>query len=133
MSRELKRVPLDFDWPQKQIWWGYLLRVGCEYCKVVKTSNCPCCGGENGVYPDVPVPTGEGYQMWETTSEGSPISPVFKTEESLARWLSDTGASSFGSMTSTYEEWLRMILEDGWAPSMVYTPEGGLNSGVGGC
>ena len=24
MGRELKRVPLDFDWPQNKVWHGYL-------------------------------------------------------------------------------------------------------------
>lgn len=32
--------------------------------------------------------TGEGWQAWETTSEGSPISPVFRTAEELATWWS---------------------------------------------
>ncbi len=64
-------------------------------------------------------PAGEGWQMWETTSEGSPISPVFATPEELARWLAGTGASSFGSDTATYEQWLRMIKVPGWAPGAV--------------
>lgn len=63
-------------------------------------------------------PSGEGWQMWETTSEGSPISPVFGTPEELARWLADTGASAFGNLTSTYDQWLKMI-KDSWAPSAV--------------
>ena len=33
-------------------------------------------------------PTGKGFQCWETTSEGSPISPVFKTFDELCEWLS---------------------------------------------
>lgn len=74
-------------------------------------------------------PTGDGWQMWETTSEGSPISPVFKTPEELARWLSDTGASTFGPMTADYETWMKMIVGSGWAPSMM-TSESGLVSGV---
>jgi hypothetical protein len=78
------------------------------------------------------VPKGEGWQMWEDTSEGSPISPVFETPEELAQWLTDTKASSFGDMSATYEEWLNMI-NRGWAPSMVYTSEKGIQSGVADC
>lgn len=44
--------------------------------------------------------------MYEDTSEGTPISPAFKTPEELARWLADNGASAFGDMTATYEQWL---------------------------
>lgn len=50
------------------------------------------------------------YQMYETTSEGSPISPVMETAEALAQWLADNGASIFGYSTATYETWLRIIV-----------------------
>ena len=49
------------------------------------------------------------FMMYETCSEGTPISPAFETAEALARWLADTGASSFGDFTSSYEEWLGAI------------------------
>lgn len=52
------------------------------------------------------------YQMYETTSEGTPISPVFATPEDLARWLSDTDASVFAGSTLSYEDWLRAIKTD---------------------
>ena len=76
-------------------------------------------------------PKGDGFQMWETTSEGSPISPVFATAEELARWLADTEASTFGGMTATYEQWLDMCGR-GWAPDAIMTPETGFTSGVAG-
>lgn len=58
------------------------------------------------------------YQMYENTSEGTPISPVCETPEELARWLTDNKASAFASMTASYEEWLSMC-KDGFACSMV--------------
>jgi hypothetical protein len=68
------------------------------------------------------------YQMYETCSEGTPISPVMESPEQLARWLADNGASSFGSMTATYEQWLP-ICQGGWAPSAVMS-NGRIESGV---
>lgn len=59
------------------------------------------------------------FMMYETCSEGSPISPAFATPEELARWLEDNGASSFGSMTATYEQWLAMINRGSSIASMV--------------
>lgn len=62
-------------------------------------------------------PEGDGYQIWETVSEGSPISPVFATPEELAkhmtttRWGADKGTS--------YESWLKFITGPGWAPSLI--------------
>lgn len=78
--------------------------------------------------PEFPEGSCTHYQMYETCSEGSPISPVMDSPESLARWLADNGASAFGSMTATYEEWLRVCL-GGFAPSAVADSHG-LRSGV---
>lgn len=58
------------------------------------------------------------FMMYETTSEGTPISPAFATPEELARWLADNKARTFGTMTATYEQWLPTC-RGAWAPSMV--------------
>lgn len=72
-------------------------------------------------------PAGEGYQIWETVSEGSPVSPVFETPEELARWMVNNDRSV--TKDTNYEGWLRFINGPGWAPSMIGTSEG-LKSGV---
>jgi hypothetical protein len=56
-------------------------------------------------------PEGEGYQLWETTSEGSPISPVFDSAEALAKWC-ENGATIFGSQKVSQKDWLKMFLSD---------------------
>ena len=66
--------------------------------------------------------------MYETCTEGTPISPAFKTPEELAHWLADNNASSFGSMTATYEQWLATC-ELGFAVSAVKDNKG-FRSGV---
>ena len=160
LNREVKRVPLDFDWDLHKVWKGYLNPhyKECQHCKsgytkgrmklqriltelldykdndlnelsknlsgsdpsfigydgvarwhvekrIIKLANldpdiwgiCKHCDG-SGIDPSVKEkydnwklyepPIGEGYQCWETTSEGSPISPVFKTFDKLCEWLS---------------------------------------------
>lgn len=69
-------------------------------------------------------------QMYETTSEGTPISPVMTNEEDLARWLVDNNASAFGRQRATYEEWLAMIQRGHSVASFVAQPGLGLISGV---
>jgi hypothetical protein len=69
------------------------------------------------------------YQMYETCTEGTPISPAFATPEEVARWCVDNGASAFANMTATYEQWLA-VANGAWAPSMVVTPGVGIKSGV---
>lgn len=225
MGRELKRVPLDFQWPMDKPWSGYLnphyakshncaacggsgattasqrlgdlvsllmlsgtdaLRGACHpylceaplYSTQGKTcgtdmaeltaclaghtpsfighdaydklsakkkiiaaaglpegwGTCPECNGDGTIWDSPEAeqaaedwtrsepPTGDGYQIWETVSEGSPISPVFATPEELAqhmagtRWGADKGSS--------VETWLKFINGPGWAPSMVMDANG---------
>lgn len=66
--------------------------------------------------------------MYETVTEGTPISPAFETPEELATWLADNGASAFGGEGASYESWLAMIKE-GYAPSFVIG-DGKIQSGV---
>ncbi len=108
MGRELKRVPLDFDWPVHKRWYGYLHSMcsgDCDECLhyarlkglKIKDYGCPDFGCD--------PPKGIGYQLWETTSEGSPISPVFHTKEALAKYCEDN-CTIFGSEKLSYDNWL---------------------------
>lgn len=77
--------------------------------------------------PDWPEESRTHLMMYEDTSEGTPISPAFKTPEEVARWCADNSAC--GGETASYEAWLR-IARGGWAPSMAYMPEADLVNGV---
>lgn len=140
MGREVKRIDKNFDWPLEKIWFGYIIpAVPCEHCNMDKKmpsgEQCPVCVGEGKAWPIIEPPKHcwikeeeNGWQMWETCSEGSPISPVCDSPEDLARWLADNKGSAFGEMTATYNEWLSMI-KKGSAPSAYMTNEG-MISGV---
>lgn len=56
-------------------------------------------------------PTGDGYQLWETTTEGSPKSPVFETPEQLADWCAEN-TTIFGAQKARRDEWLAMFREE---------------------
>jgi hypothetical protein len=202
MSRQLKRVPMDFDWPLNKVWDGFINPhyKKCPDCKEGSTTagemlaaiahlimiagdsaargklhpylesvatrlftsvssdmtelstglagrspsglghdscdrwsavakikkaagvsdewgTCPTCKGraiDLGVLaayeawtPSEP-PTGEGYQLWEDCSEGSPISPVFKSLDALCQWAA-TNATTFGSYRASASEWRSML------------------------
>lgn len=72
-------------------------------------------------------PTGEGWQYWETVSEGSPISPVFATAEELAQWLASP-AYRWGAGRQMSIETARKVVDMGWVPSGVITSEHGVLS-----
>lgn len=89
MGREVRRVPADWEHPRD------------ERGKFIPTYSWDM--------PQWPENEATHYMMYEDTSEGTPISPAFATKEELARWLTDTGASAFGRLTATYEQWLATI------------------------
>lgn len=148
MGREIKRVPSGFRWPIDKTWFGYILPpVPCELCggdglaradgkETVtldhghswKSEFCPVCEGDGVTFPRIEVPEGEAWQIWQTVSEGGPITPPFDTPEELARWCQENQPMILGNPLS-YEQWLAFI-QAGWAPSMVMTPTTGVISGV---
>ena len=100
--RKIMRVPMAFDAP-KEVWEGYLCHRDhhdCDICEMNKNWGC---------HND--PPSGPGWQLWETTSAGSPVSPVFATPEELAEWC-ESNATFFADIGGTKEEWLRSILGD---------------------
>jgi hypothetical protein len=83
-------------------------------------SNCPICHGSGYLWFSEEIqkrndewyekerydpPHGEGWQLWETTSEGSPITPVFKTAEELAEYCAEN-CTVFANKTRSKEDWL---------------------------
>jgi len=98
---------------------------------------CPTCGGHGYASEEVhkamkaweptDPPNGDGWQIWETVSEGSPITPVFATPEELAGWCV---AHEPWHMRMTSDQWLKFI-DAGWAPSVIMTPRtGGVMNGA---
>ena len=105
---------------------------------------CPTCKGHASLeryegqrleaeqWERVEPPVGEGWQLWETVSEGSPISPVFPDAEGLAQWMASPayrwGAAK--AMDPMSIEAARGFVSSGWAPSMIFTPATGLQEGA---
>jgi hypothetical protein len=60
-------------------------------------------------------------QLYQTTSEGTPISPVFHADEleNLCEWAAEN-ATTFASFKASKEEWLKMLSND-----FVFHQEGG--------
>jgi hypothetical protein len=107
---------------------------------------CPVCKGD-GVDPackeayeaweSEDPPEGPGWQVWEHTSEGSPVSPVFATGEELIEWLvqpigtdeawADRGTYGDGSPYCYSEQGQKrknaeaFVKGSGWVPSCAFT------------
>jgi hypothetical protein len=116
------------------------VKAECKRLGVPDT--CAVCNGEGEYWPSPEAkkayedwqsyepPAGAGYQIWETVSEGSPISPVFETARDLAAHMAMT---KWGADKGTpFETWMKFIEGPGWAPSGISTPETGFVDGVTG-
>jgi hypothetical protein len=94
---------------------GILVKERCrrlgtsELCDRCKGRAMDCTDAEYEAWENwvgTEPPEGEGWQLWETTSEGSPQSPVFRTARELADWCA-LNATLFAHMRQSADEWLR--------------------------
>lgn len=122
MGREIRRVTPDWQHPIRR---GKLYPTHDEFRE----------GGQHYRQRDWSPEEATAYQVYETVSEGTPISPVFKTEEELVQWLvTDADGMGIGGAPAPMsreaaERWVR---GPGWAPTMMFVPGAGLVSGVDG-
>ena len=102
-------------------------------------SRCWRCKGSGHLWPskeaeerfdaweETEPPEGDGWQIWETVSEGSPISPVFASADELVHWLTkdENGAYSWEAAEN--------FVHTQWAPSMLGTASGELLQDIEAC
>lgn len=97
---------------------------------------CDTCGG-NAIHPDdqgkqegwerTDPPTGEGWQVWETVSEGAPITPVCGDKEAMIEHLAAHGTEWDDPFPRERAE---TFVDAQWTPSMIMSPEHGVEKGT---
>lgn len=96
----------DFDRKHREACkgaWGI-----CQVC--LGNDLDPACKEACEAWKEEEPPAGPGWQLWETVTEGSPISPVFRTARELAAWCAGN-ATIMADEKLTNEEWLKIIVE----------------------
>lgn len=116
-----------------------VIRARCE--REGQRYTCSTCDGRGSLeaYPGqraeaeawepTEPPAGDGWQLWETVSEGSPISPVFADAEGLAQWLTTPDSCWGATRRPMTIEQARGFVGVGWAPSGFITA-GGVHDGA---
>lgn len=77
-------------------------------------------------WKDYDPPEGPGYQLWETCSEGSPVSPVFASMEELCEHC-ETHQSTFGYSNFVSKERWRQMLDENYVYHEEKRADGGTN------
>lgn len=127
MTWMVKRVPLDFDYPIRKIWYGYLIQPRfckstdkvnfCTECKnfarlkEIPLDESGCLAYDNWFQKQMQFfepPEGPGYQLWEDITEGSPVSPIFESMDGLVKWCEEN-EPIFANVKVTAEEWKRYL------------------------
>lgn len=125
MGREVRMVPADWQHPKDASGAFISMRSSFPYNEAEVaggirdgwlTDEEPFHGVP--VMPQWPAAERTHFMMYETTTEGTPISPAFASAEALATWLALTKASAFADFPASYDAWLATI-EAGSAPSFL--------------
>lgn len=128
------------EWRSERDLWGHgIVMVGPdEQLRDIAAADCSSfedwAGAEpvaRDYMPDWAADECTHWQMYETTTAGTPLSPPLQTPEELASWLAEHEASACGLMLASREQWLAMILV-GYAPGLVVVPRDGKHELVSG-
>lgn len=127
MGREVKRVPMDFDFPIDESYHDAQYDKHVESCDPLS----PCASNEHDGAIDYRPPVGDGWQLWQTVSDG-PVTPVFATADELIDYMCQPCGCSEPwcrrehpyPLLPAGQGWRREIAESfvrgkGWAPSFV--------------
>ena len=119
MGRELRRVPANWEHPRDENGSYIPMHEHFPYSEEEITERIRDGWLENSspdygcaIMPQWSETDRTHYQMYESTSEGTPISPVMETAESLAYWLAENNVAVFANIEVSYEEWLSIIKEN---------------------
>lgn len=148
MGREIRRVPLEWEHPQNgrghyQPMYDRTLRERFEEIDVdrekwVKQYGSLVTKNDTGLNfyefwnddlgvspscyrPEFPEGATLGYCVYETISEGTPISPIFETLQEIQAWVIEQGYSEAAA---------KAFCESGFAFSMALIPGHGLINGI---
>jgi hypothetical protein len=117
-NREIRRVPPDWIHPTitdyaAQGRFGTTVRIqhvalsGNDMRQYYDASEMP---DDKDFMPKWTEEEATHWQMYETCSEGMPISPVFEDPHALADWLHKNNVSVMADETIQAEAWLQIIL-----------------------
>lgn len=161
MGREIRRVPPNWEHPTQQCqhspWKGgcdYAMTHGGQCLKPLMQGYAETKAGfekmqaekglqeavdyygnapdVNDYVPEWPESEATWFQVYETVSEGTPVSPPFATREELVEYLiahGDFWAQSRGEGGVSRKAAVAFVMEDGFVPSLI-VEDGKITAGI---
>ena len=118
MGREIRRVPQGWEHP-KDARGHYIGLLDMTYKQALVNWREDGAHEDDKPEPEWYRPDFDAepthYQIYETVSEGTPVSPVFANLEELQAWLIETGHTPTAAAR---------FAESGWAPSFIMNSRG---------
>lgn len=99
MGRQVRRVLADWQHPRNAAGRYIPMREAGDVLARATDERMPAWPDAERTY----------WQMYETTTAGTPLSPPCASAETLAAWLADHHASAGPGFTGTAAQWLAMI------------------------
>lgn len=151
MGREIRKVPSGWVHPKNSDGRHIALSDGIKLAGHVDNWNKEAAAWNRGEFPSWATgdcqkmtyseyngekPRAEDYMpqfpdcerthmmMYETCTEGTPVSPAFFDGEELARWLVKNEVSIFGYQTADFDTWMKII--GGQDAYLMSSPDSGL-------
>jgi len=111
MGREIRRVAKDWVHPKDE---------GDRSIPLLPFNYMEKDSDPEDYMPEI-EPEHTAFQIYENVSEGTPVSPVFETEDEMKAWLIEKGYT---------EKAVEKFVELGFAVSMTFTSSTGLIPGI---
>ncbi|MCW2195064.1 hypothetical protein AB7M45_007837 [Bradyrhizobium elkanii] len=111
MSRTVRRVPADWQHPRNS--------SGRYIPLAYALPDAPTPYPAASYMPAWPTAERTHWQLYETTSAGTPVSPPCPSPEALAKWLADHHTEAAPGFTGTEAQWLGAIKRGGVIPPVM--------------
>jgi hypothetical protein len=121
IKREIRKVPSWWQHPMTRNWRGHdefvplfrntwkeqCERIGKEFSQSGGVTIQRTCEAEHT--PEFTDAEKTHYQMYETETAGTPISPVFPTTDEMIAWLVDNRVGYFAGHPGTRDDWCNLV------------------------
>lgn len=111
MSREIRYVPADWQHPKNEA-GQFIPLLGKSFVDAYldfETGDREEAPNPDDYMPEFGIGTADYMMAYETTTEGTPLSPAFANDRDLVNWLVSNQVTLYAGVIGKREDWLAII------------------------